>query len=113
MCVRWSKWQEAGHKQLKCDLTDLSVDTNPGEERAAVQGSVVAASEDGSFVYFVANGVLGDGAEHGASTGNCRDENKNGGPGETCNLYVEHYNGATEVGSAAVHRRHLGYRRLP
>ena len=66
--------EEAGHKRLKCDLTDLSVDSNPGEERAAVQGSVVGASEDGSFVYFVANGVLGDGAEHGASTGNCEDE---------------------------------------
>ena len=62
--------EEAGHKQLKCDLTDLSLDTNPGEERAAVQGSVLAASEDGSYVYFVANGVLGDGAEHGATTGN-------------------------------------------
>jgi hypothetical protein len=82
----------AGHKQLKCDLTDLSPDTNPGEERAAVQDSVLAASEDGSYVYFVANGVLGDGAEHGASTGNCKDETKYVGSGETCNLYVEHDN---------------------
>jgi hypothetical protein len=91
----------AGHKRLKCDLSDLSVDTNPGEERAAVQGSVVAASEDGSFVYFVANGVLGDGAEHGASRGNCADERSDlGEPGETCNLYVEHYNGATETWEA-------------
>jgi hypothetical protein len=57
-------------------------------EGAGVSGSVLAASEDGSFVYFVANGVLGDGAGHGATAGNC-------GPltGEMCNLYVEHYNG--------------------
>ena len=63
--------EEGGHKQLKCDLTDLSPDSNPGEERAAVQGCVLGASEDGSYVYFVANGVLGDGAAHGASTGDC------------------------------------------
>jgi hypothetical protein len=82
--------QEAGRKKLKCDLTDLSPDSNPGEERAAVQGSVVGASEDGSFVYFVADGVLGDGAERGASKGDCR--RGYGEPGDVCNLYVEHYN---------------------
>jgi hypothetical protein len=84
--------EEAGHKRLKCDLTDLSVDTNPGEERAAVQGSVVGASEDGSFVYFVADGVLGDGAEHGASTGDCGAGKSSASPSQSCNLYVEHYN---------------------
>ncbi len=82
--------EEAGQKKLKCDLTDLSADTNPGGERADVQG-VLDASEDGSYVYFAASGVLGDGAEHGATPGNCI-----GGRGASlgsglCNLYVDHY----------------------
>jgi hypothetical protein len=71
--------QEGGHQQLKCDLTDLTPDTNPDGERAAVQGAVLGASEDGSYVYFVAAGVLAAGASPGAD-----------------NLYVEHYNGASE-----------------
>ena len=57
-------------------LTDLTVDSNTGET-GAVRG-VIEASEDGSYVYFVANGVLGDGAEHGATA-------------EGNNLYVVHY----------------------
>jgi hypothetical protein len=57
-------------------LTDLTVDGNAGET-AAVQG-VIEASKDGSYVYFVANGVLGDGAEHGAVPGGN-------------NLYVVHH----------------------
>jgi hypothetical protein len=71
--------QEGGHTKLKCDLTDLTPDTNPGQERANVQGSVLAASKDGSYVYFVAGGVLAAGASPGAD-----------------NLYFERYNGATE-----------------
>ncbi len=74
--------EEAGQKKLKCNVTDLSPDANPDGETADVQGSVLAASEDGSLVYFVADGVLGDGGEHGATPGN--------------NLYVEHYNSETE-----------------
>jgi hypothetical protein len=56
-------------------LADLTVDRNPGES-ANVQG-VIGASEDGSYVYFVANGVLGDAAEKGAKSGH--------------NLYVARY----------------------
>ncbi len=56
-------------------------------EGAAVQGMVLGASEDGSYVYFVAQGVLGDGAEHGAVPGSCKGEGM-------CNLYVDHYNGS-------------------
>jgi DNA-binding beta-propeller fold protein YncE len=68
-----------------CDLTDLT----PGpsaEEGANVQGAVIGASEDGSWVYFVANGVLGDGAEHGAIAGNCKEATGKG----SCDLYVWH-----------------------
>jgi hypothetical protein len=53
-------------------LTDLSVDTNAGEH-ANVQG-VVGAGDDGSYVYFVAEGALASGAT----------------PGACCNLYVRH-----------------------
>jgi hypothetical protein len=63
-------------------LTDLTV-ASDAEETAGVRG-VIGASEDGSDVYFVAAGVLGDGAEHGAS---------NGGD----NLYVERYDEAGET----------------
>ncbi len=74
---------------LRGKLTDLAVDGNAGET-AGLQGmGVIGASEEGSYVYFVANGVLGDGAEHGAKSGNC--EGAAGRPTETCNLYVEHY----------------------
>ncbi len=64
---------------LKGRLVDLTVDANVGES-ADVRG-VIGASEDGSYVYFVANGVLGDGAERGAKPGD--------------NLYMEHYDEAT------------------
>jgi hypothetical protein len=43
--------------------TDLSIGSNPGEE-AGVQG-VLGASEDGSYVYFVATGNLAAGATAG------------------------------------------------
>jgi hypothetical protein len=56
-------------------LTDLSVDAN-SDEGAGVQ-QVIGASEDGSYVYFVAGGLLGDAASHGAEGGHY--------------LYVVHY----------------------
>jgi hypothetical protein len=76
-------------------LTDLSVDSEIGE-RDAVQGGVIGASEDGSYVYFVANGLLGNAGEHGAEKGACNDsphlEDK---VGTVCNLYVEHFDGSS------------------
>jgi hypothetical protein len=68
-------------------LTDLSVDLKGGES-AAVQGTILGASEDGSFVYFVANGVLASGAQ----PGNCRFESS---ANSRCNLYVVHNNGVS------------------
>ena len=47
-------------------VTDLTPDVNSGEG-AGVHGTVMA-SEDGSLVYFVANGVLAEGAEAGDCT---------------------------------------------
>ena len=63
-------------------LKDLTVDTeDPGG--AEVQG-VLGASKDGSYVYFVADGVLASGASRGdCSTGTSP-------LGATCNLYLWH-----------------------
>jgi hypothetical protein len=64
-------------------------------EGAEVQSTVLGVSEDGSYVYFVANGILGDGAAHGANTGNCGSSHLE--PfNESCNLYVDHYNGESK-----------------
>ena len=70
--------------RLACRLTDLTVDKHAGES-ADVQDLVLGASEDGSYVYFVANGALAP----GASSGDCNGSSLS--PGATCNLYVEHY----------------------
>lgn len=75
-----------------CVLQDLT--PAPGHGQAAdVLGAVIGASEDGAWVYFVANGVLGDGAQLGASAGDCVVNGKIEGQG-SCNLYVSH-EGAT------------------
>lgn len=68
-------------------LTDLSVTSNSGE--AAGVANVLGASEDGSYVYFAAAGVLAPGASPGVCGGLLV-------PSVTkmCNLYVSH-NGAT------------------
>lgn len=53
---------------------------------AEIQNQVIGASEDGSYVYFAAKGVLGDAAERGAGPGSCAL----GSASATCNLYVDH-----------------------
>ena len=58
-------------------LTDIA----PGGD---VQGEVLGISTDGSWVYFVANGVLAAGAVHGS----CQESASSAG--EECNLYVRH-----------------------
>lgn len=76
-------------------LTDLS--PGQGGEAAEVQYLLAGASEDGSTIYFVANGVLssepnGDGEK--AVPGGCSPSLPI--PGATCNLYVSHYDGETK-----------------
>lgn len=75
-------------------LNDLTVDANAGES-ANVRG-VIGASEDGSYVYFVADGMLGDGAAEGAVTGNCGSERLP----THCNLYEDHYDAAAKAWGA-------------
>jgi hypothetical protein len=70
-----------GH--LACALTDLTVDHNVGES-ADVLGDVLGASEDGSSLYFVADGALtaGEGAVHGDCIGGQKAVATS-----SCNLY--------------------------
>jgi DNA-binding beta-propeller fold protein YncE len=68
--------------ELSCALRDLTIPLRKGEH-AAVQGSLLGASEDGSSVYVVAKGVLAE------------NENSNGeiaALGQD-NLYELHYDG--------------------
>ena len=61
----------------RCNLSDLTPETS-GE--SANVNTVLGASEDGSYVYFVAGGVLAAGAAHHECFTN----------GGMCNLYVRH-----------------------
>lgn len=71
----------SGNEPLAGKLSDLTVDANAGQSAEVTE--VIGASDDGTYVYFVASGVLGDAAEHGAGSGN--------------NLYMEHYNAGTKA----------------
>ena len=64
---------------LECRLTDLTPEA--GGEAAEVQGAVLGASEDGSYLYFVADGAL-TGPEQNA-------EHEAARPGRP-NLYLRH-----------------------
>ncbi len=91
-------------------LTDLTIDVNYGElgESAAVRGLVIGSSdsagEEGSTVYFVANGVLTsspNAKEETAQPGNCvQHHGSPAPPGASCNLYVDHLNGETHTWEA-------------
>ncbi len=78
--------------------TDLTADHGTGESSAGVQ-QLAVVSEDGSYVYFVADGVLSaipnaDG--EAATPGHCVNQaliNRETPPTATCNLYVVHDNG--------------------
>jgi DNA-binding beta-propeller fold protein YncE len=80
--------------KLQCGLTGspakpAPVVLTPG---ANVLAPVVGASEDGSTVYFVSNGILTGAERNGrgeaAVAGDCQGEQPP--PGEMCNLYVSH-----------------------
>ena len=69
-------------------LTDLTVGAGVENPNGAAVVGLVTVSEDGSYVYFVANGVLAKGAKEG----NCRIESREKPVvgGRSCSLYVEH-----------------------
>ena len=73
-------------------LTDLTVPLHVGES-AGVQGAVLGTSEEGTYVYFVANGVLAPGP---TEPGHCVQDGSVSDPTATCYLYVAHYDVAAE-----------------
>jgi hypothetical protein len=70
--------------KLACETSDLTP-TPAGESSPGVLG-VLGSSSDGSWVYFVANGVLAD----GATAGTCTEAKSSSLSGAMCNLYVRH-----------------------
>lgn len=70
-------------ERLAGRLTDLTEGVH-----AAVQGDVLGASEDGSYVYFVANGVLATKAARGECETFAAPEAK-------CNVYLDHHGAGT------------------
>jgi hypothetical protein len=71
--------------ELECELSDLTpaVQEESGPpESAEVAGDVLGASQDGSYVYFAASGVLAP----GATPTKCTNFQSSG----TCNIYVRH-----------------------
>ena len=73
-----------------CILSDLTPKA-AGKESADVQGEVPGASEDGAWVYFVADGVLGNSSGErvpGATPGSCHGSAPSAE--SACNLYVRH-----------------------
>jgi DNA-binding beta-propeller fold protein YncE len=95
---------EVGEK-LTCNLKDLTIDPRAAlGETAEVIGIALGSSDDGSSIYFVANGVLSEDARsHGAKLGDCLRPNSGlevEPLGAECNLYYEHYNSGTEAWEA-------------
>ena len=93
--------EEAGH--LKCELTDLTPES--GGHAAEVQNILSGVSEDGSYVYFVANGVLGDAGAHGATQGECLEFGHTAASA-TCNLYEYHAGVITFIATLGAEDEH-------
>jgi DNA-binding beta-propeller fold protein YncE len=72
---------EAG--KLGCHLTDVTP-LHEGES-ANVQNEILGGADDGSYVYFVANGVQAEGAVHGSCASGLAST-----AAVLCNLYVTH-----------------------
>jgi hypothetical protein len=80
-------------------LTDLTVDKNGGEH-ANVRGILGVGGEGaeaGSYVYFVAGGLLAP----GASPGGCETDSIGGATGNGCNLYLRHAGTTTFIATLA------------
>ncbi len=69
--------------ELECTVTDITPKNEAGES-AEVQGQLLGAGENAEYVYFAANGLLGDAQAQGANRGDCASTTG------TCNLYVYH-----------------------
>ena len=83
-----------GGGHLSGHLTDLTPEAGADVPVNVGEGDgVLGASEDGSYVYFVANGALaGTGATRGYCSSSATPPPRPAGT--TCNLYMRHYNGS-------------------
>ncbi len=80
--------------KLSCALKDLTSNSAGGS--ADVLNLIAGGSENGEYVYFVANGVLAP----GATPGNCTHiSQETPSPGADCNLYVWHDGTITFIAS--------------
>jgi hypothetical protein len=79
----------SGEDQHRCELSDLT--PRHGDEPAEVQGGVLGASEDGSYIYFVAKGVLSEGHNRRGQTAT---------PGRA-NLYLRHAGSTSFIATLA------------
>jgi DNA-binding beta-propeller fold protein YncE len=86
-----------GHLSIK-KLTDLTPLRDEGADVLLLEhkgdGVIGASEEEGSYVYFVADGALAPGATRGHCASGRTGERRP--PGTTCNLYVRHYSETTE-----------------
>jgi NHL repeat/WD40-like Beta Propeller Repeat len=71
--------------KLQCEISNLT--PTAAGENAGVEGLVAGASEDGSYVYFAANGLL---LNDGVAVSGAKSENCNSHATGLCNLYVNH-----------------------
>jgi sugar lactone lactonase YvrE len=74
---------------VEAGLTDITPDSNPADVDGAEVRGLLGSSNDGSYVYFAANGQLAP----GASPGDCTNGQS---PIGSCNLYVEQDDGQIE-----------------
>ncbi|MGO9793671.1 MAG: hypothetical protein ACLP8S_30345, partial [Solirubrobacteraceae bacterium] len=86
------------HGTLECALSDLTVDEHIGGH-ADVLG-LLGSSEDGSYLYFLANGVLAS----GASPGECKERYEYEQGHQECSLYVWHGEGEGRSSTAFIAR---------
>lgn len=87
---------EEGGK-LGCALRDLTAEVKAANEEAGVQG-VIGASEDGSYVYYVADGDLGPKGAGGdcvpRNSVEVQEERSGAMAPGSCSLYVQRFDGA-------------------
>lgn len=84
------------------ELIDLTPD--PGDPKGADVQGVLGASEDGSSVYFAADGALAD----GASPGDCAGVIGTNAASGSCNLYLWHEGATTFVAQLTVNNNSGG-----
>ncbi len=90
------------HGTLECALSDLTVDSHAGE-RADVIG-LLGSSENGAYLYFVANGVLASGGSPGDCTEPRPPFEEGAEYAQGCNLYVWHSEGEGHDSTAFIAR---------